>query len=405
MMDGGDPLDQDYIRQAILGYQSQGEPVPPREPPPLHVQEQQARGAGGDSRPPKSGRVAQLTDALRTLDQIEASLERTYLVKGWLDRGAASVIYGESNVGKTFLALDVAMHVASGQDWHGHRVARGAGAVVYIAGEGGARIKNRVEAIRLARPHLTKGADFILLPTTLDLCTSEDADCLADVLEALGRPIALIIVDTLARAMGGGDENAAKDMGAFVRSIDHLRSVTGAHVSVIHHSGKDTAKGSRGHSSLRGAVDTEIELTREGQIVTAETKKQRDHATDGILSYQLEEVFLGKDEDGDQVTSRVVAVTEAPVKRAPKLTGQPLIALQAFGDALAHFGEVRSGDMFPPGQQCVSLERWREYCDRHSLSSGETTTAKRTAFFKAKDKLQEKGLIRVVDGYAWRVAE
>ena len=87
---------------------------------------------------PKSNpgkRALELSRALVPFDQIEPVLDQPYLIKGWLDRGAASVLYGESNVGKTFLALDIALHVAAGLRWHGVRVAE-ACPVIYIATEG-----------------------------------------------------------------------------------------------------------------------------------------------------------------------------------------------------------------------------------------------------------------------------
>ena len=132
-------------------------------------------------------------------------------------------------------------------------------------------------------------------------------------------------------------------MGMFIQSIDHLREATGAHVMVIHHIGKDASKGARGSGSLRAAVDTEIELTRTDDVVTAEARKQRDMPCDGVFSYRLKGVFLGHDEDGDKVTSAVVEATEAPAKRV-KLTGSDKIALQALSDAIAQHGKVMHSD-------------------------------------------------------------
>lgn len=196
-----------------------------------------------------TGRAADLAAALIPMSRVKPVLLSRYLVKGWLDRGAMSVVYGESNVGKTFLALDLAAHVAAGLDWHGHRVPAGekwAGPVLYIASEGGTGIRNRMEAMRRENPELD-GDNLILLPTRLDLCTSDDSQWLVEmILTKLPRKPSLMVVDTLARAMGNGDENTAKDMGQFVRSVDHLREATGAHVMVIHHSGKDASKGARG---------------------------------------------------------------------------------------------------------------------------------------------------------------
>ena len=359
-------------------------------------------------------RAQDLLGLLHKFSDINPVLTDRYLVKGWLDRGASSVLYGESNVGKTFFALDLAMHVAARQHWHGNLVQKKgehhAGPVVYVAGEGGAGIRNRIAAIRTHRGDLWEGIDlydsFYLLPTTLDLCTSTDAAHLADVLVRVWpKPPSLIVIDTLARSMGNGDENTAKDMGAFVRSVDFLREKTGAHVMVIHHSGKDASKGARGSGSLRGAVDTEIELTRDGDTILAETKKQRDMPTGATFAYKLRGVLIGHDEDGDAVTTAIVEEADAPAKRAPRLKGQALIAMQAFGDALAAHGAVKHGEDFPPNRQCVSLDHWREACDRHHLTSGEGESSKRTAFHKNWKALQEKGVIRVIDGFAWRCEE
>ncbi|QCO56963.1 AAA family ATPase (plasmid) [Pseudorhodobacter turbinis] len=361
--------------------------------------------------PKSNARAADLSLQLKPLSKIKAVLSSRYLVKGWLDQGAFSVVYGESNVGKTFYALDLALHVAAGKPWHGNKVRdcqTCPGPVVYVAGEGGAGINNRIEAIRRDRPDLAEqiddNPDFLLLSTTLDLCTSEDAQHLIDALSE-GTAPALIVIDTLARSMGNGDENTAKDMGAFVRSVDLLRAKTGAHVMVIHHSGKDTSKGARGSGSLRAAADTEIELTRDGAVILAETKKQRDMTCGAIFAYTLKSVFLGIDEDGDKVSSAVVEPTEAPAKRAPRLKGQALIAMQAFGDALAAHGEVKHGEDFPTNRQCVSLDHWREACDRHHLTDGGSDSAARQAFGRAWKSLQEKEIIRVIDGFAWRCAD
>jgi hypothetical protein len=136
----------------------------------------------------------------------------------------------------------------------------------------------------------------------------------------------------------------------------------------------------------------------------AEAKKQRDVSELGCFAYTLVPVTIGQDGDGDEVTSAVVEPTE-PVRRRPIVRGQALTALQALGEALADRGEVKLGEKWPANRQCVSLEVWQEYCDRHSLSNGTGDSTKRTAFHKAQTQLQNKGIVRVVDGFVWQVAE
>jgi hypothetical protein len=350
-------------------------------------------------------RATRIASQLVPLAAIKPVLGSNYLVKGLLDRGGFSVIYGESNVGKTFLALDLALHVAADTAWHQSRVC--GGAVIYVAGEGGAGIKNRIAAIGLKAPELAARAEgrFTLLPTNLDLCTGDDAVALIAALSQTNVAHALIVIDTLARSMGAGDENTAKDMGLLVQSVDAIREATGAHVAIIHHSGKDAAKGARGSGSLRAAVDTEIELTRNRDTIIATTKKQRDMICGAKFAYSLSSVDLGTDGDGDPITSAVVVRADMPLNAAQPLKGQALIAMQAFGDALARHGEVKHGDEYPRNRQCLSLEHWRETCDSHQLSSGEGESSKRVAFHKASKGLQEKGFIGVINGFAWRCEE
>ncbi|WP_172332465.1 helicase RepA family protein [Mangrovicoccus sp. HB161399] len=363
--------------------------------------------AGADRAAAPTARAAERTAAFRAalqpLADIKPAIKARHLVKDWLEIGTLSVTYGESNGGKTFFALDMSLHIAAGAgDWHGARVAEGGGPVVYIAAEGGHGIRNRLAAFRQENPELAKraGKEFLLLPGTVDFCGNGDAEALIEALKDLETPPRLIVLDTLARSMGDGDENTAKDMGAFIRNLDLIRAATGAHVMVIHHSGKDTSKGARGSNSLRAAVDTEIELTRSGDVVMAETKKQRDMPTDKVFAYTLKSVPLGRDEDGDLVTSAVVQPSD-PVKKAPRLSGQQSIAMQALDDAVANHGERKTGEMFPRSRRCVPLATWREYCDRHSLSSGDGESSRRAAFHKVKTALQNKGEVRILDGFVW----
>ena len=196
------------------------------------------------------------------------------LIKGLLDSGAMSLIYGESNCGKTFITLDIALHLALNLEWSGHKVKQGA--VVYIAAEGGLGIRERLEAFR-SHHKITGYGEFYVIPTGLDLCHDQsDAQEIIKEIKAIPN-VALIVIDTLSRAMSGGNENNPDDMGRFICHCDKIREETKSHLMIIHHSGKDTTKGARGHSALRAAVDTEIEVTKDNltNIVTAEIKKQR----------------------------------------------------------------------------------------------------------------------------------
>ncbi len=358
-----------------------------------------------------SPRASEFFEAMTPLNDIKPVLSSRALVNGWLDQGAFSGVIGGPGVGKTFYALDMTLHIAAGQNWHGNRVPPiddYAGPVVYVAGEGGRGIDNRIAAIRKEMPHLTDVVEkedlFGLLKVMMDFCGSDDAVALANVIEAKYADPSLIVIDTLAMAFGGGDENTSKDMGQFVANCRYLRAETGAHVMVVHHSGKDATKGARGSSSLRGALDTEIQITRTGAVIRAEVTKQRDMPCEGVFSYTLRSVEVGRDDHGEPVTSAVVEEAES-VKKAPHLSGQQKTAMKAFEEAMNQHGQVKHGDPFPANRQCVSLEQWRECCDRMSLSSGDAESSKRTAFHKVKAALQDKEIICVMDGFVWRISQ
>jgi RecA-family ATPase len=355
-------------------------------------------------------RASELAVKMVALQDIKPVLSSLYLVKDWLDREALSVVYGESNVGKTFFALDLAVHVAAARDWHGYKVSGKLGhtsPVVYVACEGGQGLRNRIVAIRQNDPELAAaaGPNFMLLSTGLDLCGCNDAAALIEVIGNRCKSPSLIIIDTLAMAFGSGDENTAKDMGLFIANCTCLRAETGAHVMVIHHSGKNTSKGARGSGSLRAAADSEIELTRSGDVIMAKDRKQRDKQRGKIFAYKLQSVFLGNDEDGDAVTSAVVETTE-PLKEATQLKGQLLIAKLALEDALAAHGQTTPGEGPSDHRKWVSVERWSEHCESRSLSNGGSASAPRTAFHRAKNKLQEKGIVQINGDYvAWTSAD
>lgn len=234
------------------------------------------------------------------------------LIDGLLDQGAMTVLYGESNSGKTFVALDMAFHIASGGYWGGMETAKLD--VAYIAAEGGQGFRKRVAALR--KKHGTAAdAGFHVLVHPINLLRA-DAD-LGPLIEALratearaGRKIGLVVVDTLSRAMSGGDENASTDMGAMVKHLDALRAAVRTHLMVVHHTGKDKARGARGHSLLRAATDTEIEIADRTISVT----KQRD--LDGAWSsgFDLVVVNIGADVKGRPVSSCCVALVDAAAR-------------------------------------------------------------------------------------------
>lgn len=345
-------------------------------------------------------------------DDIEAALTDSYLVKGVIARESMSVIYGPSNSGKTFFSLDMAYHIAIGATWRGHRVSQAA--VLYLAAEGGRGVANRIVALKQEHgvcdvPLALKRAGLDLLHDQADLQTVYE---LARGVQARkpGLPL-LIVIDTLSRVMAGGDENSAADMTALIRNIDAIRAATGAHVMLVHHTGKDTARGARGHSSLRAATDTEIEVQNsedeEGaQHRAAMVTKQRDYSGGETFAFTLKTVLLGEDQDGDEVTSCVVETADAEEFRAAKkakkgIGGNQKLVLEAFDQIAAEIGKPNPGGigMPEPGAFiCVPMDELR------TASMGKfAAEQKRGAWRDAWKALSEdRGILKSSLDLVWR---
>jgi len=273
----------------------------------------QHRGSGPEAAP------APPSSELEWFDDIAPIISTPYIVKNVLDLGAMSVIYGPSNSGKTFFALDIAYHVATDHGWRSRRVA--GGSVLYLAAEGGNGIANRIVGLKKTSgvvevPLALRRAGLDLLNPKAD--TDRVIRLAAEVAEHA--PLKLIVIDTLSRVMAGGDENGPVDMTAFIKNVDRIRHASGAHIMIVHHTGKDVAKGARGHSSLRAATDTEIEVaTDESDVRVAKVTKQRDLQGGEEFAIRLEAMTLGTDEDGDTVTTCVVAPVERQEQSASPL--------------------------------------------------------------------------------------
>ena len=208
-------------------------------------------------------------DALLALPPVEWMVEGLFTTEGF------SVVYGPPASLKTFAALDWALCIANGVDWKGRKVTEQG--VLYVAGEGVRGIARRVRAWQ--RENGLEGVDmpFRLLAASVNLTDPEQVQKLIRTAVAQsGIKVGLVIIDTVARSIPGADENSAQDMGRFVTAIEAIRAGLTCHVQGVHHSGKDTERGARGSSALLGAVDTMVQVKRDGEAVTLTIEKQKD---------------------------------------------------------------------------------------------------------------------------------
>ena len=254
---------------------------------------------------------------LMQFDKITLGKDRRYLVKGIIPYPGLTVIWGPPKSGKSFWTLDLAMHVALGREYRGKRVHQGS--VVYCCFEGQSGISARIEAFRQRfLPEDAESVPFYLQPAPMDLI-KEHADLITAIRELDSAPVA-VVLDTLNRSLTGS-ENSDEDMGAYIKATDAIRQAFDCSVLVVHHCGNDGSK-PRGHTSLTGAADARLAVTRDAAkniLVNVEFMKDGD-AGETIVS-ALENLEVGFDEDGEPITSCVVVASQAAdIERRTKLT-------------------------------------------------------------------------------------
>ena len=225
-----------------------------------------------------------------SVEELEALPPPRWLVPGLFVEGSIAAIYGAPESGKSFLAVDVALAVASGIPWHGREVAQGA--TLYVAAEGAPGLGKRVRAWRMDKGATTQPMPFVLMRDPLNLTTENEARDFAKAVASQVGELRMIVVDTLNQTATGADENSAQDMGRYIAGMKRLRDATGATVVVVHHSGKDETRGMRGSTALLGAMDTTVEVARatDGKSIEVRVKKQKDAERDPPMRFNMEKV-------------------------------------------------------------------------------------------------------------------
>lgn len=278
-------------------------PIPP-ETQPIPPNDRKRPEEGGKPRPP----------LIALADYIARPRAAHYLIKGVIPAVGLGQLFGDSNVGKSFLAIDIGCHIALGMAWRGHKVKQTG--VVYIAAEGLAGLQARFYAWCQQTGEIPDR--FWIREHPVGLTVPGSANALADEIDALPFPVGLVILDTFAGNFGIGSENAAEDMAAALVGMKALGR--GRMILNVHHTGHADKTRGRGHSSLFAAIDIEMLVAkqeREGLIAVSHTKA-RDFDRMTPLSFRIDPVGLPwADDDGDPINS-AMAVPAEPVEAAPK---------------------------------------------------------------------------------------
>jgi hypothetical protein len=334
-----------------------------------------------------------------------------YLVDGLIPARSFAAIYGKPGSYKSFVALYLAAMVATGGEAFGRSCNQGA--VVYIAGEGGAGLYRRRLALQ-KHYNVPADAPVYFVKAALNLGTTlEDRDALVAEIRALNVNPALVIIDTYARMTAGIEENSAKDTSAAIAIMSSIEAETGAAVLIVHHSGKAQEAGLRGSSALLAALDCELlceKISAEGatdRLGRLSLTKSKD-SEDGIeIPYRA--TVVGLSDIDDSLTSLVIepcAPDEIAAMRKPpkeRLGKDAAVALQALQQAIAEGGSVPPiGDRAPRGTKAVSKDLWRGYFTK--LTTKEDG-AMRTAWSRAPQQLVEARRVDHWGDWYWLTKE
>lgn len=311
-----------------------------------------------------------------------------YIIRELIETETLGLIFGDPGCGKSFLAVDIALSVATGTPFHGRKTKQGP--VFFIAGEGHNGLTRRFEAWSQARKvplidiplfKSERAAQFMDAASATAV-----AGAVADLATKHGAPV-LIVIDTLARNFGAGDENNTQDMSVFVAAVDELKArFPGCSILIVHHSGHSEKQRARGAMALKGALDCEYRVEKDGAAMRLINTKMKDAEPPGDLFFRFQGVELG-----NFVQGAVLEATDAP-ERKEKLTPSQRLALTTYEDAVAIAG-VWKEEVF----QGVHVNDWRAAF--YAKHTGDTPDAKRKAFGRVRRELINKGRMTVTDDF------
>jgi hypothetical protein len=339
-----------------------------------------------------------------------------WMIHSILPAKSFSALFGPPGSFKSFIALDMAEAIATGRPWMGNQIEK-QGAVLYICGEGFGGMGARIKACQIH--HSTpKGAPIYVIRHQLNLRSSaEDFNALmmavVQLVETTGIEFQLLIIDTLARAFGGGNENDSDAMGSFITSMGKIQEFLACALMVLHHSGKDLAKGLRGHSSLLGAVDTQLEILRfEDQAKGIISLTKQKDGQDGIRhGFEMVEIEISSSSLGfDPVVSLAVQASDEAVNQASKKAKNNAgkgrnqsIEMESLHTVIKQKGiqKIIEGRL----RTVANLADWRaEFRSKKGVTDDSTTLEKKAfdkAWSRAQERMQDIGEVGIRDKLVW----
>lgn len=317
------------------------------------------------------------TFLMTTSDFMAPPKPLTWTIKGIIEDQSVGMLYGESGGGKSFLAISMAASIGTGVDWYGRKVKQGA--VVYANGEGHVGLSRRFKAweIKTGTPIAS------VYPTRVPVLfgNPDSVRQLSEEMSLLPEKPSLLVIDTLARATAGMEENSAKDMGMFIENIDKLKRDHGCSVLIVHHSGKNADNGARGSSAIKAAMDFELGLLPVGQTAfEVLCTKMKEAERFKPMGFEFRTVKLPSDwvnDDGCRLQSAILHSIDIDLlesKNAPqekKLSDKQEEALSIFNCLMRNQIEtqIKGGIYNPNNPPLVLKSDWVDAMEKAGMKS------------------------------------
>ena len=331
--------------------------------------------------------------------------QNNWLIDGVIEKGSLAMIFGSPASGKSFMAMDMAFCIGGGIDWNGHPTTLGD--VVYLAGEGLPGMARRFKALETHYAVSSNGIFVSNMPGRLS-----DVLHAKEIYQAIEHNCpnpALIIVDTLHRNFGDGDENSARDLNTLLSVLTAFINETGAAVLLVHHTGHASSGRARGSSALRASVDAEFRVEKRGTNITMSCTKAKDFEAGEPVSFELEEVALPGwlDANGEQMTSAVLKPSVFnPSAMRPPLSEKEERLLEILKNCTEESGnpaiEKHIDDQSDVTEKIwVNLADWRkavyDELDDGKIQQG----SMRQAFKRGREKLAAESKIIEIDDHVY----
>ncbi|NOJ43018.1 AAA family ATPase [Bradyrhizobium australiense] len=362
----------------------------------------------------EAGVIATKALELTYFDECGAYANKQWILKGIIARGETSAWIAPPGAGKSALLTEIAVHCAAHIDWRGHRAKVECGVVV-LALERGDLFKRRLRVYH-QRDELA-GLPIAVADAIIDLLNPSCVEIIVSTVRAaeqqFGREVGLIILDTYAKgiAASGGDEDKARDQNRAAANLRNIHAQLNVHIALVGHTGKDENRGARGSNAHVGDVDVMVQISGE-TIKVAQVIKGNDQPERAVAKFKLEPFELGRDEDGEPITTAIVTtefadeLTSASAadsgKKKPTLKPIPRAALRALHECIADGAASRPVDEHvPAGVTGVTMKVWRSRLEKLSIINAKGNP--REQFSRIHVTLKNAGLICIWEDVVWPV--